>query len=69
MTTREIVTTLKKVEKFMIPPDGVKRKLDGVVDSVPPDKGCEVLYGELTLNNGIKVIVKVCLIVMISTFC
>ena len=22
----------------MIPPDGVKRQLDGVVDSVPPDE-------------------------------
>ena len=32
----------------MIPPDGVKRKLDGVVERVPPDKGCEVLDGELT---------------------
>jgi len=32
----------------MIPPDGVKWKLDGVVDSVPPDKSCEVLGGELT---------------------
>ena len=29
--------------------DSVKRKLDGVVDSmIPPDKGCEVLDGELT---------------------
>ena len=32
----------------MIPPDGVKRKLDGVVDNVPPDEGYEVLDGELT---------------------
>ena len=32
----------------MIPPDGFRQKLDGVVDSVPPDKGCEVLDGELT---------------------
>ena len=32
----------------MIPPDDVKRKLDGVVESVPPDKSCEVLDGELT---------------------
>ena len=32
----------------MIPSDGVKQKLDGVVDSGPPDKGCEVLDGELT---------------------
>ena len=31
----------------MIPPDGIKRKLDGDVDSVPPEKGCEVLDGEL----------------------
>ena len=30
---------------MMIPPDGVKRKLNGVVDSVPPDKCCEVLNG------------------------
>ena len=32
----------------MIPPDGVKRKLDEVVDSIQPGKGCEVLVGELT---------------------
>ena len=32
----------------MIQPDGVKRKLVGVADSVPSDKGCEVLDGELT---------------------
>ena len=32
----------------MIPPDSVKRNLDGVVDSVPSDKGCEVFDGELT---------------------
>ena len=31
--------TLKEEEELMIPPDGVKQKLDGVVDSVPPDKG------------------------------
>ena len=41
-------TTLKDLEEVMIPPDGVKRKLDGVVDSVPPDEGCEVLDGEVT---------------------
>ena len=40
-------TTLKKVEELMIPPYGVKLKLDGVLDSVPPDKGCEVLHGEV----------------------
>ena len=32
----------------MIPPDGVKQELDGVVDNLPPDKGYEVLDGELT---------------------
>jgi len=32
----------------MISANGVKQKLDGVVDSVPPDKGCEVLDGALT---------------------
>ena len=46
--TGKIATTLKEVEELMIPPDGVTGKLDGVVDSVPPVKGCEVLAGELT---------------------
>ena len=32
----------------MIPPDGVKRKLDAVVDNVPSDKDYEVLDGKLT---------------------
>jgi len=31
----------------MIPPEGVKRLLDGLVDSVPPGKCCEVLDGKL----------------------
>ena len=39
-------TTMKKLEEVMIPPDGVKQKLDGVVDNVPPDEGYEVLDGE-----------------------
>ena len=43
-----MATTLKEIGELMIPPDIVKRKLDGVVDSVPSDKGCEVLDGELT---------------------
>ena len=30
------------------PPDGGKGKLDGVIENVPPDKGCKVLGGELT---------------------
>ena len=38
---------MKEVEELMIAPDGVKGKLNGVVDSVPPDKGCEVHNGEL----------------------
>ena len=41
-------TTLKKLEEVMIAADGVKQKLDGVVDNVPPDECYEVLYGELT---------------------
>ena len=32
----------------MILPDGVKQKLDGVVDSITPDKDCEELDRELT---------------------
>jgi len=39
----------------MIPSDGFEQKLDGVVDSVPPNKGCEVLDGELFMNNGMKI--------------
>ena len=31
----------------MIPSEGAKRKLDGVVDSAPHEKGYEVLNGEL----------------------
>ena len=38
----------ERVKELMSSPDGVKQKFDGVVDSVPPDKGCEVLDGELT---------------------
>ena len=38
----KIAATLKEAEEFMIPPDCVKRKLVGVVDSLPPDKNCEV---------------------------
>ena len=45
MTYREITTSLKEVEVLMIPPNGVKQKLDGVVDSAPSDKGCDVLDG------------------------
>ena len=41
-------TTLKKLEEVMIPPEGVKRKLDGVDDNVSPNEGYKVLDGELT---------------------
>ena len=34
----------------MIPPDGVKWELDGMVDSVPPDKGCQVLDRDLSFE-------------------
>ena len=46
--TGKIAITLKEEEEVMIRPDGVKRKLNVVVDSVPPDTGCEVLDGALT---------------------
>ena len=32
---------------MVIPTDGVKCKLDGVVESVSPDEGCEMLVGEV----------------------
>ena len=44
----KMATTLKDVGELMIPPDGVRKKLDGVVDSVSSYRGCEVLDGELT---------------------
>ena len=53
----------------MIPPDCVKRKLVGVVDSVSPDNGCEVLDGKLTHKKGMKMTVRILLQVMIPTFC
>ena len=52
----------------MIRPDGVKRKLDGVVDSVPPDKGCGVLNGELTHEQWDENDSENSLIVMMATF-
>ena len=45
--TREIPTTLKEIEEVVILTDGVKWKFDGVVDSVPPDEGYEVLDWEM----------------------
>ena len=40
LPTGTIATTLKDIEELMTPPNDVKQKLDGVVGSVPPDKGC-----------------------------
>ena len=48
MTYRENRKNPKEVEQLMMPPDGVKGKLHGMVDSVSPEKGCEVFDGELT---------------------
>ena len=48
MTYREYRNSPERRDELMIPPDGVKRKLDGVLDSVPPNMGCEVLDGKLT---------------------
>ena len=53
----------------MTPLDCVKRELDGVVDSVPPEKGREVLDGELAHEYRMKMTVKILLIVMMLTFC
>ena len=39
----KIATTLKKVDELMIPPDGIRRKLNEVVDGVLPGRGCKVL--------------------------
>lgn len=41
-------SSLKKLEELIIPPDSVKRKLNGVTEGVPPDKGEEMLGGEVT---------------------
>ena len=43
-----MATTLKEAGELMIPPDGVRKKLDGVVDSVSYYGGFEVLDGEVT---------------------
>ena len=45
--SEESATVVKFLMPPLIPPDGVKRKFYGVVDSVPPDKIDEVLDGEL----------------------
>jgi len=48
MTYREHRNNPEENRRVDITPDGVKRKLDGMVERVLPDKGCEVLDGELT---------------------
>jgi len=48
MTYGKITTTMKEVEELLIPSDDFKEELDGVVHSALPDKGCEVVYGELS---------------------
>ena len=50
--TGKIATILKEVEGLKIPPDGFKRELDGVIDIISSDKGCEVLDGELSYMMG-----------------
>ena len=48
MTYGKITTTMKEVEELLIPSDDIKEKLDGAVHSALPDKGCEVVDGELS---------------------
>ena len=40
--------SIKKLEEEIIPPEGVKRKLNGVADGIPRDEGYEILGGEPT---------------------
>ena len=40
--------TIKKLVEEMISPEGVKRKLNGVVNDIPPDEEYEILGGEPT---------------------
>ena len=43
--TWKSLTTRKEIEEVIISTNGVKWKVDGVVDSVPSKEGCEVLDG------------------------
>lgn len=45
LLTKPNPPNLKRLEEVMIPPDGVKRKLEGVVEGVPLDEGEELLDG------------------------
>jgi len=49
----------------MIPPDGVKRTLNGVVDSVRPYKDCKVFDGELRMKMAVNTLMRM----MIPKFC
>ena len=49
LPTGKITKTLKEVEEFMITPDGVERKLDGVVDKVLDG---EFTHGEWNENDS-----------------
>ena len=40
--------TIKKLDGKIIPPEGVRRKLNGVADGIPPDEEHEILGGEPT---------------------
>ena len=51
MTYQENHNNLVGNKLLMILLDGVKQKFDGVLDSVPPDKCCKVLDGELNSEN------------------
>ena len=43
--------TIKKLEDKIISQEVVKRKLNGVLDGIPPDEGYEILGGEPTYNE------------------
>ena len=51
MTNWKVAVTLKEEEELMIPPDGAKRELVGVIYSILLDDGCAVLDGELTRGS------------------
>ena len=40
--------TIKKLDGKIIPPEGVRRRLNGVADGIPPDEEHEILGGEPT---------------------
>ena len=60
---------MKEVEELMIPPDGVKGKLNGMLGCVPPDKRCELLDGELTHELWDEKDSEILLLLMTPTCC